>query len=40
MKHIHLERPFHLRTKTWKFGGSVFDTEVARKDKTESPNKM
>ena len=26
---IHLEQPFYLLTKTWKYGGSVLGTEVA-----------
>ena len=26
---IHLEQAFHSLTKTWKYGGSVFGTEVA-----------
>ena len=29
---IHLEQPFYLLTKTWKYGGSVFGTQVARGD--------
>ena len=34
---IHLEQPFYLLTKTWKHGGSVFGTEVARGDQTVTP---
>ena len=26
---IHLEEPFYLLTKTWKYGGCVFGSEVA-----------
>ena len=26
---IHLEEPFYLLTKTWKYGGCVFGPEVA-----------
>ena len=26
---IHLERPYHLLTKTWKYGESMLGTEVA-----------
>ena len=26
---IYLEQPFHIPIKTWKYGGSVFDTEAA-----------
>ena len=29
---IHLEQPFYLLTKTWKYGGSVFGTDFAGGD--------
>ena len=32
---IYLAQPFYLVTKTWKYGGSVFDTQVAGRAQTE-----
>ena len=32
---IHLDQPFYLFTKTWKYDGSVFGTEVAGGAQTE-----